>query len=259
LKIDVMCSGDYGHFNIEIANLFGLDIAIYLDELINQCRENVKSGKVGTDGFFKVVRKRVLERTTFPQEKQLVIDDALIKLKIIDRAENDSNNIRIDLSTLLEYLNIEKTTTKKTIQEIINSSVNKDNIEKEKVSIKISKDDAKKARILESLHTIVAKDFSIKVKEAFYDWMGIIYDTGRLNQSVVEEANKAVISYAQGNEKRAIDFLTYASVNSYHDLRRAVEWYKSSMEKDSKNKPFVSPTKSITNSAPIIFDGGETF
>ena len=68
---------NYESYNVKLANLFGLNISIYINLLMNIESKASDKEKLN-NGYFLLDRDYVTSRTTFSEKDQLLFDDKLI-------------------------------------------------------------------------------------------------------------------------------------------------------------------------------------
>lgn len=106
--LDVMSPYNELAFNIKLANILGLKVAVYWAELMNVYARVVNKFKdelTQNNGYFELDRTYVTKRTTLTEEEQLEIDAGLERLGVVKhKDENSTNWITIDVEKLCAIL-----------------------------------------------------------------------------------------------------------------------------------------------------------
>ena len=101
MLIDILNSNNFGSYNRTVAQIFGLNAAVYCSELLNVYKKAQIKNKLVDNNYFKVDRKWMFKMTTLSIEEQLVIDQNLMKLSIISKHEDDPDVINFDFNKLV--------------------------------------------------------------------------------------------------------------------------------------------------------------
>ena len=107
MLIDLMSSYKSQTFNIKLAHIVGLNVAVYWGELMNvyaRVIDKKLDETIENEGFFDLDREYVSKRTTLSIEDQIVCDKALLQAGIIDYDGKNVNRIRIDLGKMKEII-----------------------------------------------------------------------------------------------------------------------------------------------------------
>ena len=100
MLIDLMSAYKSQTFNIKLAHIVGLNVAVYWGELMNvyaRVIDKKLDETIENEGFFDLDRDYITKRTTLSIEDQLVCDKALLQAGIVDYDGKNVNRIRIDL------------------------------------------------------------------------------------------------------------------------------------------------------------------
>ncbi|MBO7079745.1 MAG: hypothetical protein J6W64_08065 [Bacilli bacterium] len=79
---ELMASDSYGRYNRKLMKLAGLNTAVYWSEILDIIIHVVKKKKFDENGFFKIDRKYIEDRTGLEIEDQLDCDAILENLKV---------------------------------------------------------------------------------------------------------------------------------------------------------------------------------
>lgn len=83
MLLDYMCSDYEGRYNIKLAEMFGLNVAVYLNEIMNLHSKAKRKNKLLEGGLLSISREYVKSRTTLSESEQRAADDILNKFQII--------------------------------------------------------------------------------------------------------------------------------------------------------------------------------
>ena len=189
MLIDLISTDNMISFNIKIAEVLGLNTAIYLNELMNIAMKAVRKKKLVADKFFIVDRSYVKSRTTISLEEQLAIDKKMVQMNIIQKANGgaDEDSIYVDFELLAKMLS---TDDEATLAKIGNRAAVKT------LSTPGSKITARE-REKELMKTYITVTHP-ELRQAFMDWIDGVY--AQKNQNL---SRKAVTACQQNVDKRA--------------------------------------------------------
>ena len=122
MNLDILSTYSYTKFNIRLANIVGLHPAIYLSVVLDALNQAVKKGKVGEDGYFKLDRKYVNEKTTLSTSEQKDCDVILMKAGLLERKPDKLDNLKVAVQGIVELLQTDDESTIAHIQEEISKS-----------------------------------------------------------------------------------------------------------------------------------------
>ena len=100
MLVELLSQSNYQSFNIKLAQLLGLESAIYLSALIDINEKAFRKNKIIDHGFFMVDRDYIKARTTLTKSKQEKIECELNKLGILELS-NDHLKINLEILTSL--------------------------------------------------------------------------------------------------------------------------------------------------------------
>ena len=210
MLIDLFATDNYGQYNIKIANLWGLETAVYLNEVININEKAVRKNKV-TTGFVVLDRQYLTERTTLSEEQQIEIEDKLAGIDILKRTENCT--IHLDLVLLANLIGSEDEDLKKHVQKLVELKTKKPKKTKREV-------------IRENLKAYIQTGDS-KLDDYFSQWVDVVYEkNGFMAKATVEEAQKRIISYSFPDLEKAYNIIKIAITNGHRDINWSIEKYE---------------------------------
>ena len=102
MLIELLSMSNYGNYNIKVAQILGLETAVYLNELMNINEKAVRKKKID-DNIFIVDRQYIQSRTTIEPLRQEELETNLIKLGILEKTDK-SNNINLNITALTSIL-----------------------------------------------------------------------------------------------------------------------------------------------------------
>ena len=95
--VDLVSSDGYGRYNRKFARLVGITAAVYWSEILDISTKVVKKKKFDDEGYFKVDRKYIEERTALTVEEQLDCDSILTNIGVLEVQAAETNMIRVQL------------------------------------------------------------------------------------------------------------------------------------------------------------------
>ena len=104
MLIDLLSTSNYVSYNIGIANLLGLKMAIYLSEMMNVNGKAIRKRKIDENGF-TLDREYIQMRTTITIKEQHELDDQLVRLGVL---EINDTSLNLDVNKLLGILIADK-------------------------------------------------------------------------------------------------------------------------------------------------------
>ena len=106
MLINLVSTESYGSYNIQLANMLGLETAVYLNELLNINGKAIRKNAL-SDCFFTLDRDYVKSVTTLDTETQIGIDEKLIELGILSRKDDLVDTIKVDTMSLVALMQSE--------------------------------------------------------------------------------------------------------------------------------------------------------
>lgn len=225
MLLDLLCPTNLVSFNIKIAEITGLHAAIYLSELISINDKAMRKNKI-QDNSFTIDREYILRRTTLEKEEQLELDDILIKIGIIKRAELDPNLIKINFEFLTDLIS---NPDPKLIEEGKKISKKKPKQSKQTKS-EIIKDELKK----------YIQTTNEELLYAYREWIDTVYaKQGWMSKKSVIEAQNVIDNFSKRDLDIALKIIDIATMNGYRDMTWAINLYN----KEGKNKSYINISK----------------
>lgn len=229
MLIELLSTSNYGHFNVKLAQIVGLESAVYLGELLNITEKAVRKNKV--DGnFFLLDRDYIQSRTTFDVKKQEELDEFLLKIGLLERAEQNKNSLSVNIKLLTDIISSP------------DEDLMKDIKTKKKKSTKVSQ----KQAIADSLKTNIVTD-NKELISAYGDWIdSVMAKDGTMNKKAVLYGQNIIDEFSNRNLEVALKVIEIATINGYRDMIWAVNSYKRNYQEHYRQA--TQPTRIV---API--------
>lgn len=211
--LELLDVGNYAFYNVTVAKLFGLDISIYLSEIMRINGKAIDKKKL-TNDYFTVDRKYIESRTTFSAAVQLTLDETLISLGLIEKTD-EKNQMKFNVTVLTSLFVAED-------EELIK------NVEK---WMKIKNRASKTTKLQTTANAL--KEFIVcdnkELHQAYEDWIDGVYanPNGFLSKKSVQVFQQMVDSYCDHDLDLALNIITIATINGYRDASWAINtWEK---------------------------------
>lgn len=220
MLIDIMNTENYISFSIPVAQIFGLNAAVYCSELINILGKARRKNKMVDENFFKLDRKYITKRTTLSVEDQLVVDGVWMKYGILAKHQDNPDIINLNVELLFSIVADDDLSRLEKIRKDVLSTAKKT----DKAN--------KKATILKSLKNSVSCT-NPDLRLALQKWVESIFDKdGYLTKDTIETFYKTLNNYTKGDLDLALRIVEIASIQCYRMCEWAIEVY----EKDQRHK-----------------------
>ncbi len=233
--IDLVSTDNQISCNVKAAKLLGLDTAIYLNELININAKAISKQKLDVNGFFRLNRTYITNRTTLTSKRQLELDINLLDVEIISKDEHDPDLMKVDIEMYASILtNQDKVVSNKVAKLVTKKS-------------KAEKELEKKSAIINNLKMgVVCSDDELK--NAYFDWIDAIYDKpgGFLSKGAIKIFETTINNYTKGDLDLALQLLNIATVKAYKNA----DWVINSYEQQ-KNTLRTTVTRSVESDVKL--------
>ena len=212
MLIELLSTSNYVSFNVKLADLLGLQPAIYISELMNINDKAIRKDKM-TESSFSLDREYVKKRTTLTVEDQLEIENNLIKLGIIEKPTEDVNSVILNINVLTALL-------MSTDEELL------ENVE-QLVKLKSKKNKPTKAEaIRQNLKSSIVTT-NMELIEAYSDWIDAVYaKQGWMSKKAVTLGQSVVDNFSKRDLDVALTVISIAAMHGYVDMQRAVNTYQ---------------------------------
>lgn len=232
MLIDLLSTSNYVSYNIGIANLLGLKMAIYLSEIMNVNDKAIRKRKVDENGF-TLDREYIQMRTTITIKEQQELDDQLVRLGVLEVNENSLN---LDVNKLLGVLIADKKVDIENIKKVVKSIA--------KPTKKQCMADAMKNNINAS---------NVELISAYSDWIDSVFAKENwMSKKAVIEGQRIVDENSNHNLDVALRIISIATVNGWRDMTWAVDRYNKEFSIRYSNKQVTTETKRVGLSEDIF-------
>lgn len=249
MLIELLSMSNYGNYNIKVAQILGLETAVYLNELMNINEKAVRKNKI-TDNCFIIDRKYIESRTTLNTERQQELEVNLIKLGILEHSSNDNINLNITALTSIlaapdEDLKAITKIAKKT--KAANSKT------------------AKQEAIINSLKGSIVTT-NEELINAYGEWIeAVVAKVNWMSKKAVTSAQAVIDEFSNRNLDVALKVLEIATINGYADMTWAIKSYKRNYNVSYQevagfySTPSTSTTSSTSTPKPKVRLSEEVF
>lgn len=215
--IDLISTDNQISCNVKAAKLLGLDTAIYLNELINIYAKAMSKNKLNNNGFFRLKRSYITDRTTLSQNRQLEIDENLKSIEVIVKDAFDPDLMLVDIEMYASIL----TSQSKVVSDKVEKLITKKS--------KTDKANDKKRAIIEGLKSGVNCS-NEELRDLYFGWIESVYEKpgGFLSKSTIKIFEDTINNYTKGDLDLAIILLKLATVKAYKNA----DWVINLFEKD---------------------------
>ena len=217
MLIDLLSTANHGSYNISVANIFGLEAAIYWEILVDINQKAIRKGKT-FDDFFKLERKYIVERTTLDTKKQKELEEIFINIGALERHPDDSNLLKLNINTLCSILISEDESLLGNIKEL---SVPK----------------KKKTKAEATIDTLIQKITATNEEliKAYIDWINaVMARQGWMSARSVTVGQKIIDEYSNRDLDIALAVIDVAATHGYRDMTWAINKYEEELKKSSK-------------------------
>lgn len=198
--INAISPDAYGQYNRTLARQLGLQTAVYVSEILAISSQVYKKGKFSADGFWKLDRKYLEDRTTLSPEQQESAETILGTLEILDK--QGKNQLRFRLDKLFNILSGDITISEEQLSAI---SVKKPTLTKKEV-------------ILFSLKKCINEP-DPDLHSAYENWLDVVYEKGVCKKVQIESFINDINNYTTDKAVK-LDILKVATQGGY----KVAEW-----------------------------------
>ena len=218
MLLDLLSSDNYISFNIDIANTFGLQQAVYLSEIIRISAKAIRKSKLDSDSYFDIDREYIQKRTTISISEQLEMDKCFIKLKIISKPKSDSDKMAFNSDVLISLMKDDSETLNKDIKTIVAKTSKSSKTKRE-----YQRDNLKKYVAVPNL----------ELRDAYEDWVDAVYanPTGFLSGGIIKIFMDTVDEFSNHDLDVALDVIKIATAGGYREASWAIDKYKQTNKK----------------------------
>ena len=216
MLFELLATDMYVSYNVKLAKTLGLTSAIYLSELININRKAIEKNKI-KDGYFKINREYIEDRTTINKADQKDLDKMLSEVKAISIGEN-SDMLKVDMDVLTSLILGDQ----KIVTELPNSS-KRGRPTKQEIIVR-----ALKANI---------ETNNPELKKAYEDWIDAVNaKNGWMTKVHVLEGQKVIDTYTNKDLDMALEIIKIATLGGYRDMNWATAEFEKKYKKEFNSK-----------------------
>ncbi len=249
MLIELLSMSNYGNYNIKVAQILGLETAVYLNELMNINEKAVRKKKID-DNIFIVDREYIQSRTTIEPIKQEELETNLIKLGILEKTEK-SNNINLNITALTSILAAPEEDLKG-IAKIAKKTKNS------------TSKSTKTEQIVNSLKGNIVTT-NEELNNAYSEWIeAVVAKVNWMSKKAVVAGQQQIDEFANRNLDVALKVIEIATINGYADMSWAINSYKRNYSVPYQVNPMttapMSESSNTSNgSKPKVRLGTEVF
>lgn len=226
MLIELLSMSNYGHYNVKIAQLIGLEAAVYLSQLLDINEKAIRKEKTDNEHFI-LDREYITSRTTISEKDQLNIDKTLIKLGILSVAEDNANMLQVNLAALTSILMEPDKQLTQAIKRVATASTR--NAQKQ------AKTEAMITKLKEKVITT-----NPDLRKAYFTWIDAVHEHGGfMTQQGVISGQAELDKFTDRNLDMALKILEIAAVNGYRDIMWAINNYKTNYSVMYAVKPTI--------------------
>ena len=235
MLFNLLSTDMYVSYNVKLAKILGLNSAIYISELININRKAIEKNKL-KDGYFKINRDYIEERTTLNKADQKDIDKSLNELKIISIGET-TDMLKVDMDVLTSLILGDK----KIIDNLTPSNLPKRG--------RPSKQDL----ILRALKSNIETS-NTELRQAYENWIeAVCAKNGWMTKVHVIEAQKTIDNYNKEKDlDLALEIIKIATMGGYRDMNWAINDFIKNHKNSFKPQPQFTPQKRAQLSTEVF-------
>ena len=214
MLFDMLSTDMYVSFNCKLAHRIGLHASIYVTELLNINRKAFIKNKLTVDGFFKIDRNYVEQRTTLSKKEQKELDEILVNLNILEISSNSKDILKLDIDALTGVMLDDRKTIEAKIKPIV---------KRKRVT--------KKEEITIALKNKIETD-NPELKQAYEEWIDAVMDhQGWMASASVVEGQKIIDRYTQKDLDLALEIIKIATINGWRDMTWAIDKFEREYKK----------------------------
>lgn len=226
MLIELLNSNNYISFNIKTAQIFGLNTAVYISELLSIYEKATIKEKLVDNEYFKLDRKYVFIRTTLSIEEQLRIDSKLMKTGILLKHQDNPDIMKLDVNLFASVITNDDVSLLKDISKKLGGLAKKEPRE------------SKRQAIITALkNSIQCSDYELLT--ALRDWVDAIFASPKgnyLSKASIKLFQETLNTYTKGDLDLALRLVHIATIQGYRDCNWAISVY----EKDGKIKKEIA-------------------
>ena len=211
MLFELLATDMYVSYNVKLAKTLGLNASIYLSELININRKAIEKNKI-KDGYFKINRDYIEERTTLNKADQKDLDKILSEVKAISIGET-SDMLKVDMDVLTSLILGDQ----KIVTELPGSKRGRP---------------SKQEIIMRALKANI-ETTNPELRQAYEDWIDAVSaKNGWMTKVHVLEGQRVIDEYTKKDLDMALEIVKIATMGGYRDMTWATSEFEKKFKKD---------------------------
>lgn len=222
MLIELLNSKNYISYNIKTAQIFGLNTAVYIAELLSIYEKATTKYRVVDKEYFKLDRKYLFTRTTLSIEEQLRIDAKLMQVGILSKHQDNSDVLKMNIILYASIVTSDDVVLLEDLSKKLGGLAKKD-----------QKESKRQAIITTLKNSIQCSDYELLT--ALRDWVDAIFASPKgnyLSKASIKLFQEKLNEYTKGDLDLALRLVQIATIQGYRDCDWAIRVY----EKDEKFK-----------------------
>lgn len=216
MLLDLLRTDNYVSFNKHLAHIIGLEQSIYVNQIINIMGKAIKKNKVINNGFVELDRNYIYGQTTFDTNKQLELDESLVKINLLIKDINNPNLLKIDTQLLANITTNDDMQLNNKISTIVSKPQ------------KISRE-TKNYYVVENLSKYINTG-EINLDNKIKEWLTVCVNKfGNANQTLIKVFQQNIYDYAKGDINVALKLVEIATAFGYKDCQWAIKKYEENL------------------------------
>lgn len=229
MLLDLLDPNNVGTYNITLAQVLGLNTAVYCSELLAIYKKALVKNKMVGDQqiYFKVDRKYIYKRTSLTIEQQLNIDGKLVEKRFLYKDPENPDVMYLNLTVLVSTIANENVEVISNLKEFFNESPSE---------IKRTRREKKVSSLQKSIDTPYPE-----VNAALRDWIAAIGSNpkNKLSDQAIKIFLDDVMEFANGNVELAVRIIKIATVQKYIMCKWAINIYEKDLRMQRENNLFT--------------------
>lgn len=229
MLLDLLDPNNVGSYNITLAQVLGLNTAVYCSELVAIYKKALLKNKMIGDSqlYFKVDRKYIYKRTTLTIEQQLEIDGKLMEKKFMYKYPENPDAIYLKLDVLLSTIANEDVKIMEDLKEYFSSTPSE---------IKRNRREKKVKSLQEGIDSSYPE-----INAALKDWVEAIGSEpkNKLSAPAIKIFLEDVMAYAKDDIDLAVRIIKIATVQKYTVCKWAISIYEKDNRMQRENAAFT--------------------
>lgn len=223
MLIELLSMSNYGHYNIKLAQILGLDTAVYLNEIMSINEKALRKDKIQDENTIQLNREYIQSRTTLSPERQKELQEILMKIGVLETLPR--NKVNLNITALTSILAAPDEELTRALKKVIPKPEPKPAEDK---SVKLTQKEAKAQAAQEAMKACIVTT-NEELRTAYFEWIeGCFAKDGWMTRKAVIAAQQLIDEFSQRNLDVALEVLRIAATNAYRDISWAINTYRKS-------------------------------